>query len=95
LLHKVIDFIEWPGIAYAQVNTIANFTGLPVKDETGLKGEYDFEVSFQHVWADTSENAVTGPTLFEAVEKLGPKLVKTKGPQELLTILPAEQPTAN
>lgn len=77
------------------VNTIANFTGLPVNDETGLKGEYDFEVSFQHVWADASENAVTGPTLFEAVEKLGLKLVKTKGPQEVLTILHAEQPTAN
>ena len=77
------------------VNTIANFTGLPVNDETGLKGEYDFEVSFQHVWADASENAVTGPTLFEAVDKLGLKLVKTKGPQEVLTILHAEQPTAN
>ena len=77
------------------VNTIANFTGLPVKDETGLKGEYDFEVSFQHVWEDASENASTGPSLFEAVEKLGLKLVKTKGPQEVLTILHAEQPTAN
>ena len=77
------------------INTIANFTGLPVKDETGLKGEYDFEVSFQHVWEDASANAATGPTLFEAVEKLGLKLVKTKGPQEVLTILHAEQPTAN
>ncbi len=77
------------------VNSIANFTGLPVKDETGLKGEYDFEVSFQHVWEDASEKAATGPTLFEAVEKLGLKLVKTKGPQEVLTILRAEQPTAN
>jgi uncharacterized protein (TIGR03435 family) len=36
-----------------------------------------------------------GPTLFEAVEKLGLKLVKTKGPQEVLTILHAEQPMAN
>jgi len=77
------------------VNTIANFTGVPVKDETGLKGEYDFDVSFQRVREDASENAATGPTLFEAVEKLGLKLVKTKGPQEVLTILHAEQPTAN
>ena len=77
------------------VNTIGNFTGMPVKDETGLKGEYDFEVSFQHVWEDASENAAAGPSLFEAVEKLGLKLVKTKGPQEVLTILHAEQPTAN
>jgi len=77
------------------VNTIANFTGMPVKDETGLKGEYDFEVSFQHVQEDASENAATGPSLFEAVEKLGLKLVKTKGSQEVLTILHAEQPTAN
>ena len=76
------------------VNTIANFTGLPVQDETGLKGEYDFEVSFQHIWED-AENKATGPSLFEAVEKLGLKLVKTKGPQEVLTILHAEQPTAN
>jgi uncharacterized protein (TIGR03435 family) len=77
------------------VNTIANFTGMPVKDETGLKGEYDFEVSFQHVWEDASDSKATGPSLFEAVEKLGLKLVKTKGPQEVLTILHAEQPTAN
>jgi uncharacterized protein (TIGR03435 family) len=77
------------------VNTIANFTGMPVKDETGLKGEYDFEVSFQHVWEDASDNKAAGPSLFEAVEKLGLKLVKTKGPQEVITILHAEQPTAN
>lgn len=76
------------------VNTIANFTGVPVKDETGLKGDYDFEVSFQHVQEDASANAA-GPSLFEAVEKLGLKLVKTKGPQEVLTILHADQPTAN
>lgn len=77
------------------VNTMANFTGLPVKDETGLKGEYDFEVSFQHVWQDASDNTATGPSLFEAVEKLGLKLVKTKGPLEVVTILHAGQPTAN
>ncbi len=77
------------------INTIANFTGMPVKDETGLQGEYDFEVSFQRVWEDTSENAATGPTLFEAVEKLGLKLVKSKGPQEVLTIMHAEQPREN
>jgi uncharacterized protein (TIGR03435 family) len=77
------------------VNTIANFTGLPVKDETGLKGEYDFEVSFQHVYEDPSQDAAAGPSLFEAVEKLGLKLVKTKGPQEVLTILHAAQLTAN
>jgi uncharacterized protein (TIGR03435 family) len=34
-------------------------------------------------------------TALEAVERLGLKLVKTKGPQEVLTILHAEQPTAN
>lgn len=62
---------------------------------TGLKGEYDFEVSFQYVWEDASGNTATGPSLFEAVEKLGLKLVKTKGSQEVLTILHAEQPTAN
>ena len=77
------------------VNTIANFTGMPVKDETGLKGEYDFEVTFQHVWEDASDGKATGPSLFEAVEKLGLKLVKTKGPQEVVTILRAEKPTAN
>jgi len=44
---------------------------------------------------DASDDVAAGTTLFEAVEKLGLKLVKTKGPQEVLTILRVKSPTAN
>ena len=76
------------------VNVIANFTNSPVHDDTGLKGKYDFEVSFRTVWEDPSA-AASGPTLFETVERLGLKLVKSKGPQEVITILSAERPPGN
>ena len=52
-------------------------------------------VSFLRVWEDASDNAAAGPTLFEAVEKLGLTVVKTKGPKGVLTIVHAEQPSAN
>jgi uncharacterized protein (TIGR03435 family) len=76
------------------VNMIANFTNSPVHDETGLKEKYDFEVTFRTVWEDASA-AASGPTLFEAVERLGLKLVKSKGPQDVITILSAERPEGN
>lgn len=74
------------------VNVIANFTNSPVHDDTGLTGTYDFEVTFRTVWDDP---AASGPTLFEAVERLGLKLVKGKGPQEVITILSAQKPEGN
>jgi len=77
------------------VNTIAKFTNSPVRDETGLKGKYDFEISFRTVWEDPSANGESGPTLFQAVERLGLKLSKGKGPQEVITIVKAEQPSEN
>jgi uncharacterized protein (TIGR03435 family) len=76
------------------VNVIANFTNSPVHDDTGLKGKYDFEVAFRTVWDDPAAGAA-GPTLFEAVARLGLKLVKNKGPQEVVTILSAERPSGN
>ena len=66
-----------------------------VVDETGLKGEYDFEVSFHHVWEDASENAATGPTLFEAVDKLGLKLEMRKLPMDMIVVDKAEKPSEN
>lgn len=76
------------------VNVIANFTNSPVHDDTGLTGKYDFDMTFRTVWDDPS-GGTPGPTLFESVERLGLKLVKNKGPQEVITIVSAERPAGN
>lgn len=63
----------------------------PVVDSTGLKGEYDFRLT----WAPPSDD--DGPTLFEAVrQQLGLKLVPGKGPLDVLVVDHIERtPTAN
>lgn len=63
----------------------------PVIDETGLTGEYDFEMNFVPDAADT-----TGPDFQTALQdQLGLKLVGTKGPGNYLIIDAVSKPTAN
>lgn len=79
----------------------------PVLNLTHLEGSYDFELSFiqapglppgapdgtlrvNGVEVDTS-----GPSIIEAVRKLGLRLERQKGPVEIMVIEHAEMPSAN
>jgi len=87
---------------------LARMLNSPVTDATGLKGEYDFRLFWSRRMesggggAPTSAAAVDGagetaPTLIGAVEsQLGLKLVRKKGPVEMLVIDHVEKvPTEN
>jgi uncharacterized protein (TIGR03435 family) len=68
--------------------------GRTVVDETGLSGEFDFEMKFvedQALAADTS-----GPDFLTALQQqLGLKLESRKGPVQVYVVDRAEKPTAN
>jgi uncharacterized protein (TIGR03435 family) len=63
---------------------------LPVIDETGLTGNYDF-----HLDADDPENHDYPTAVFDAMERLGLKLKRGTGPVETLVIDHVERPTEN
>jgi uncharacterized protein (TIGR03435 family) len=63
---------------------------LPVVDETGLKGVYDF-----HLDRDDPENQNYSAAVFDAMERLGLKLKRGTGPVETLVIDHVERPTPN
>jgi uncharacterized protein (TIGR03435 family) len=71
------------------VSGLSAFVGRPVTDATGLKGKYDFTLSW--VIGSGVEVAApgndSGPTLVEAVqEQLGLKLEAKKGPLDMFVI---------
>jgi uncharacterized protein (TIGR03435 family) len=75
--------------------TLANATGRPVMDKTGLTGKYDYKLEYA-----PDDNSVeadpTGPSIFTAVqEQLGLKLESAKGPVEIFVIDHVEQPSGN
>ena len=63
--------------------------GAPVKDATGLTGQYDMAM----YWVDAMKaRDGVGPTILTAVEEqLGLKLVSKKGPVEMLVVDRAEK----
>lgn len=78
--------------------------GRPVLDQTGLKGNYSFDLT----WTPdaTSSGAIPdreslppnaeGPSIFTAIqEQLGLKLAATKGPVETIDIVHIAKPTEN
>ncbi len=66
--------------------------GRTVKDETGLRGSYDFSLR----WSTPSESDGTGASIFTALEEqLGLKLVPAKRPVEFVVVDHAEEPSAN
>jgi uncharacterized protein (TIGR03435 family) len=75
-------------------DVLAHSVGLPVVDSTGLKGAFDFTLQWSPdeapriAAADGSEAAGTaGPSIFTALqEQLGLKLVREKGPVEILVV---------
>jgi uncharacterized protein (TIGR03435 family) len=74
----------------------------PVIDRTGLKGNYDIELSYlEESLADKSvaaraQSVPKGPTLFTALqEQLGMKLEPAPGPVQVLVIDSVSEPAAN
>lgn len=68
----------------------------PVKDETGLQGNFAFTLEWNPDLRDTVDQPGARPSIFTALqEQLGLKLESTKGPVEVLVIDRAEKPTEN
>ena len=78
----------------------------PVLNLTQLKGSYDFDLFFTHapglppgppegnLKVNGVEVDTSGPSIFDAVRKLGLKLERQKGPVEIMVIDHAEKPPA-
>jgi uncharacterized protein (TIGR03435 family) len=67
--------------------------GRSVVDRTGLKGFYDFLLTWT---PDEAQADAPGPSLFTALqEQLGLKLESMKGPVEILVVDRAERPSEN
>jgi uncharacterized protein (TIGR03435 family) len=73
---------------------------LPVVDQTGLKGSFDFELEVGMTTATVpggaGENAPvdSGPTIFQALDQIGLKLESRKTDLPVIVIDHAESPTA-
>ena len=90
-----------PDFAWALSRT-AGIGDRVVVDDTGLKGNYDFELTFERdsapAGADVGEPAarLVGPSIFSALqEQLGLKLESKKAPVEFLIIDHIEKPSEN
>ena len=89
-----------PDFAWALSRT-AGIGDRVVVDDTGLKGNYDFELTFERdsapAGADVGEPArLVGPSIFSALqEQLGLKLESKKAPVEFLIIDHIERPSEN
>jgi uncharacterized protein (TIGR03435 family) len=82
-----------------------SFLDRPVINQTGLQGNYDFDLAFTDepllepqgkTATDSGPLDQSGPTLFEALQnQLGLKLEARKAPVDILVIDHAERPSAN
>lgn len=71
--------------------TLQGSIGDTVVDATGVLGLYDFNLDFNVDEGRPDE----GPTIFEAVQRVGLKLEPRKGPVEVVVIDHVERPSAN
>jgi uncharacterized protein (TIGR03435 family) len=70
--------------------------GAPVVDQTGLKGQYDFDLKFAPLLGASRGSDDALPDVFAVLQgQLGLKLEAIKGAVELLVIDRAEKPTEN
>jgi len=77
-------------------NTLSSYVGLPVINDTGLGGVFEFELSWLDSQTSAPALANNGPSLFTALqEQLGLRLVSSRGPIEVLVIDSVERPTPN
>ena len=89
-MHWVAQRMPFPLIA-TWIGTQPELGGRTVVDRTGIKGEYDCEVSWAHEGSD-----VPGPSFFTAVsEQMGLRLHSDRGPVETIIVDHVERPLGN
>jgi uncharacterized protein (TIGR03435 family) len=71
---------------------LSELLSMPVVDETGLQGSFDFRVEYV---ADARDTNASGPQLPTALEELGLRLQSAKVSVRRLVIVSAEQPSGN
>ena len=77
-------------------NILASDLKRPVRDETGLKGEFAFTLEWAQGLGESDAGQSSRPSLFTAVqEQLGLILEAAKGPIEVLVIDRVERPPEN
>jgi uncharacterized protein (TIGR03435 family) len=77
-------------------NMLIGAVGAPVIDQTGLKGNYDFDLKFATPLGVSREGGDALPDVFAVLqERLGLKLEAITGPAEVLVIDQVERPTEN
>lgn len=70
--------------------------GALIVDQTGLKGAYDFTMTYQRYQLAAGPSETDAPSLFTAIqEQLGLRLVPIKSPVEVIVIDHIEKPTEN
>jgi uncharacterized protein (TIGR03435 family) len=90
--HYTFKNESMPDFAWALSRTTAVGDRVVV-DETGLEGNYDFELMFER---ESAVVGAEGPSIFSALqEQLGLKLESKKAPVEFLVIEHVERPTEN
>lgn len=77
----------------ALTRALSGSLGRPINDETGLKGQYDFTLTWT---PDEIVGDVSGPSLFTALQdQLGLKLESKKAPVETIVIDHIGTPSPN
>jgi uncharacterized protein (TIGR03435 family) len=71
--------------------TLQGSVGDTVVDATGLTGLFDLNLDFNVDESKSDE----GPTIFEALQRVGLRLETRKGPVEVVVIDHVEKPSAN
>lgn len=71
--------------------TLARQTGRPVLDQTGLAGDFDFDL----MWSRDQAADAALPSIFAALQGLGLRLVSGKGQVGIIAIDKVERPSEN
>lgn len=72
--------------------------GMRVIDKTGVQGRFDFHLEFSRDGGPPAEDpdpSHAAPPITSAVEQLGLKMTRAKGPVEFLVIDHVERPSGN
>ena len=80
----------------ALAGAMGGWVNAKVRNETGLKGVYDFKIRFAQDNGPSGNSDASTPTIFVALqEQLGLKLESRKEPDDALIIEHAEKPSEN
>lgn len=87
------DFLQGINAPMAKfAERLSSILRVPVVDETGLPGSFDFKIEYA---GDASDTNATGPQLSTAIQELRLKLESAKVPVRHIVIERAERPSEN